>query len=75
MTTTATDLRSHLFGILDSVITSGEPVYLERKGVRIRISRDDGGSRLLRLKKRPTLLCDPEDIIHDNWLTEWKGEL
>lgn len=75
MTTTATDLRAHLFGILDSVIATGEPVYVDRSGVRIRISRDDGLTRLSRLPKRPTLLCEPETLVHNDWSGEWRGDL
>ncbi len=43
---TATQLRAQLYGVLDRVIESGEPQRLDRKGHRLLISLESGGSRL-----------------------------
>jgi antitoxin (DNA-binding transcriptional repressor) of toxin-antitoxin stability system len=75
MNTTATDLRTHLYTWLDRVAQNGEVVEVERKGVIIRISREQTTSRLARLPKRPTMLVDPDSIVDQEWSHAWKGDL
>jgi hypothetical protein len=72
MKTSATDFRSNLFTWLDRVIATGEALEIERKGIKIRIERQDGAPRLSRLPKRPTMVVDPENLVHNDWSTEWK---
>lgn len=55
-TVTLTELRQRLFQLADQVIESGEPLVIERRGVRLRLVREDAaatkGGRLARLKLR-----------------------
>lgn len=51
-----TELRQRLFQLADRVAETGEPLLIERRGVRLRLVRDDAsterGGRLARLKPR-----------------------
>lgn len=73
MTVTASKLRQDIYNILDSVIETGEPVQIARKGRVLRILADPlPGSKLSRIVKRPGLLCDPEELVEIDWSKEWK---
>jgi hypothetical protein len=70
MTTSA--LRRDIYRILDRVIETGEPVIVERKGRRIRISAEDVPSRLDVLVRRPDVVVgSSEDFVHLDWSSEW----
>lgn len=75
MNTTVTDLRSHLYTWLDRVLETGEVLEVRRKGVVLKISREQTVSRLERLPKRPTMLVGPDAIVEQEWSGTWKGEL
>lgn len=52
-----TELRQRLFQLADRVVETGEPLLIERRGVRLRLVRDEEsatkqGGRLARLKPR-----------------------
>lgn len=57
MTITLTELRQHLFKLADQVADTGEPLVIERRGVRLKLVREDaataGTSRLQKLKTQP----------------------
>ena len=57
------DMRSRLFKLADQVVATGEPLLIERKGVRLRLIRDDGPlivrSRLSQLTERVAVLGAP----------------
>jgi hypothetical protein len=74
MQTTATELRTHLYTWLDRIAHTGEVLEVERKGVVIRISRDQSTSRLARLPRRPTMRVDPDSIVDQEWSQSWKGD-
>lgn len=66
-------LRANLYRLLDRVLETGEPLEIERKGARLRITTLEGGDRLARLRPHPDyLLGDPEDIVHLDWSAEWR---
>ena len=71
MKTTATDFRTNLYSYLDKVLETGEPLEIERKGRRIVIISENEPSKLSRLKIRPTINGNPEDIVHMDWSGEW----
>jgi hypothetical protein len=75
MNTTATDLRAHLYSYLDRIVQTGEVLEVRRKGVVLKISREQAGSRLERLPKRPTMLVGPDAIVEQEWAGTWQGEL
>ncbi|MGH8215435.1 MAG: hypothetical protein ACREPZ_07070 [Rhodanobacteraceae bacterium] len=51
-----TELRQRLFQLADRVIETGEPLLVERRGVRLKLVREDAieesGGRLARLRPR-----------------------
>ena len=76
MTVTASKLREDVYNILDSVLSTGEPVEIERKGRILRIvAVPPAGSRLARMKKRPGLINgDPQDLVEIDWSKEWNPD-
>jgi PHD/YefM family antitoxin component YafN of YafNO toxin-antitoxin module len=52
MKITLTELRQNLFRLADQVVDGGEPLVIERRGVRLKLVRDDAlsGGRLQRLQ-------------------------
>lgn len=51
MNLTLTELRQRLFKLADQVIDSGEPLIIERRGVRLKLMREDAPASSSRLKK------------------------
>lgn len=52
MTITLTELRQHLFKLADQVADTGEPLVIERRGVRLKLVREEAASAgISRLKK------------------------
>lgn len=76
MRMTATELRANLYRVLDRVIESGEEVEIERHGRKIRLVRAQAVPQkalLDRLEPHPGFLrCAPEDVVHLDWIGEWK---
>jgi len=69
MKRTATDLRAHLYEVLDQVARTGLPVEITRNGVDLAIVRRD---KVLKSRKVPRTLPnlivgDPDELIHQTW--------
>lgn len=71
MKVTASKLRQEIYTLLDTVLETGIPLEIERKGRLLRIVSDKKPSKLARLKKRSCIVGDPESIIHMDWSKEW----
>jgi hypothetical protein len=70
-----TELRKDIYNILDRIIETGEPVEIERKGAKLKISREETISPLERLKKKDKEKAykgDSDEVIHMDWSKEWK---
>jgi hypothetical protein len=69
------DMRTKLFTLADQVIATGEPLLIERKGVRLRLVRDDSPalvhSRLARLTERVAVLGAP--LSPEESPAQWSG--
>ena len=76
MNVTASKLREDIYNILDSILETGEPVEIERKGRTLRIIAEAPPvSRLARMKKRPGLINgNPEDLAEIDWAANWNPE-
>lgn len=72
MPISASKLQSDIYRILDEVVRTGIPVEIEHDGRILEIVDKDKPKKLERLVARPFLNCDPEDIVHCDWLGEWK---
>jgi hypothetical protein len=76
MRKTATDLRAHLYEVLDHVVLTGEAVLIERKGVELCLVRTDHLKKAKRKSRTPKTLANlivgnPDDLIHMEW--HWSG--
>ena len=74
MSLSLTELRTKLFALADHVIESGEPLLIERRGVRLRLVREDAqaeSGRLSRLAVQSLTLGAP--LAPDESPAEWTG--
>ncbi len=76
MKRTATDLRAHLYEVLDHVAKTGQPVDVVRGGVELCIVRK-GPASPAKAKKVPRrlpdlIVGDPDDLVHIEW--PWNEE-
>lgn len=70
---TASELRAHIFKILDQVIETGVPVEIERKGRIVRLVADVPSSKLTQLVRRDDFIAgEPDDLVHLDWSDEWR---
>jgi len=71
-TLSLTKVRADLYKIVDSVLETGTPVEIERRGKKVRIVPVRAASKLDNLVKRPgTIVGDPEEVVHMDWSGEW----
>lgn len=71
---TLTELRQNLFALADRVIETGEPLVIERRGVRlelVRVSAPAVEGRLARLEPRELVIGEP--LRPDESPAEWSG--
>ncbi|HEX6832059.1 MAG TPA: type II toxin-antitoxin system prevent-host-death family antitoxin [Rudaea sp.] len=64
MTVSLTELRQRLFQLADRVVDTGEPLIVVRRGVRLRLVREDAlvqEGRLANLKPRQAVIGPPLD--------------
>ena len=63
MTVSLTELRQRLFELADQVVDTGEPLIVLRRGVRLRLVREDAAGmhsgRLARLKPQSVVVGRP----------------
>ena len=71
MRLTASRLRQDIYRILDSVLESGVPVEIGRRGKVLRIVPPQECSKLDTLPRRDCLVADPEEIVHVDWSETW----
>ena len=75
MRITGSKLRENVYRILDEALETGTPVEVVRKGKVLKIVPEEPVSKLARLKKRKNVFVgDPDDIIHIDWMKEWREE-
>jgi len=69
MMRTATDLRAHLYEVLDHVAATGEAVHVMRGDVELCIVRkEERASRRKKPRVLPGLIVgDPDALIHIEW--------
>jgi antitoxin (DNA-binding transcriptional repressor) of toxin-antitoxin stability system len=69
MKRTATDLRAHLYEVLDHVAKTGEPVEIVRGGVELCIVRKQKAPRRRGAHRtlRELIVGDPASLVHVEW--------
>lgn len=66
-------LRSDLYRVLDSVIDTGDPVEIRRRGRVLRIVVEPLPRKLDRLVARPGVIVgEPSELVDVNWAGHWK---
>lgn len=80
MIVSVTKLRKELFKLMDQIAQSGEPVFVDRNGIRIKISRDESSeiSKFDRIKKfhgESVLKCPIEEIENIEWDSVWEPHI
>ena len=60
----ATRLRQNLYNILDSVVDTGVPVEVERRGRLLRIVPEKRASKWNRLTAHKIVVGDPDELVH-----------
>ncbi len=73
MAISARRLRRNLYSIPDRVIETGVPVEVQRNGRTLRIVAERTRSKWGRLEARKIVNGDPDDLVHFDWSSEWKG--
>ncbi len=69
----ASRLRSDIYRVLDSVIDTGEPVEIERRGRVVKITVEPVAGKLDRLIERPGVIRgEPGDLVDLEWSSSWK---
>ena len=58
-----TALRNNLFKIVDQVIQTGNPVFIERKGHKLKIVLEEKKSKLNNLESHDCITGDPDDLV------------
>lgn len=75
MTITVTELRQNIFKEVDKVISTGTPIEIVRKGRKLKLVLDAPQSKLSMLTIRNNIVkCSDEELIHNDWLKEWKND-
>lgn len=69
----ASALRRDIYRMLDSVLETGEPVVIERRGRTLRIVAEPPASKLGRLVRRPAAISgDVADLDRVEWSGHWR---
>jgi hypothetical protein len=72
MSVTASQLRQDIYRLLDQVLSTGEPLEIERKGRTLRLVPDEPAGRLSRIQTHPGAINgDPEELVSLDWSPEW----
>lgn len=73
MEISASALRQNIYKTLDSVLETGNPVEINRKGKKLRIIPViEENEKLKNLKSRDIFTTAPENLININTAKEWK---
>lgn len=75
MTVSASQLRQDIYNLLDSVIETGEPLEIERKGTLLRIVPERRIDWIDRIAADPDFIVgDPEDLVSVDWSVSWDAD-
>lgn len=70
---TATALRKDIYTLLDSVLESGIPLEIERKGRKLRIVPEEKSGRLSRLEPHSVVTGNSDDLPDIHFDQNWSG--
>jgi len=74
----ATEFRGKLYYFLDQVLATGEALEIKRHGQVLKIVLEHPKpkkNKLAKLKKHKGVIsCTPEELIQQDWLSEWNED-
>ena len=75
-----TKLRKELFKVMDQIAQGGEPIFVDRNGVRIKIARDEEAKiskfeRMRSFQGESVLRCPIEEIENIEWNSTWEPHI
>jgi len=73
MLVTTSALRQNIYRLLDQVIETGIPIEIKRKGIILKIILSEKKDKLENLKERNIINCEPDELVHIDWSSEWKA--
>lgn len=68
-----TTLRQHLYTVIDKIIATGVPQYVERKGHRVKIVLDEPMNKLDNVSPQKIIVGDPDELVTVR-VDEWDEE-
>ena len=73
MSINLTQLRNNLYQCIDELISTGEPLYIQRKGVRIKILVEKPVAATTKKfpKHANVYVGNSEDLVQMDWSSEW----
>ena len=69
---TPSEFRKDIYNLLDHIIKTGVPIEIKRKGKVLKVVCDEKPQKLNNLQKREIFKCDPDELIYNDWIKEWK---
>ena len=69
----ATKFRQNLYRFLDSVLDTGIPIEIERRGKILKIVPVEKKNKLDNLERLDVTLGNTEDLANIEWSDEWQG--
>jgi hypothetical protein len=72
MTTFVSTLLKNICHIFDNMLNTSIPLEIKRRNRKRQNIPAKLSGKLNNLKKHRVLNCKPEEIIHLDWLEEWK---
>jgi len=76
MTITPTDFRKDLFNLLDTILTTGKTLEINRNGHIFKVIPPKKIKKLDRLIPHPdAVVGDSSDFVSIDWSSEWKPSI
>jgi antitoxin (DNA-binding transcriptional repressor) of toxin-antitoxin stability system len=73
---TATELRAHIYEVLDRVLATGQPREIVRNGQRLLLVPASRPRRdLERRPRRQATTCSPDELVETRWDETWRPDL
>lgn len=72
---TLTELRNDIYNKIGHVIETGVPIEVDYKGHIVHITSAEHPSKLSRITKKDIIVGDPDSIIYNDWIKEWRSDL
>ena len=73
---TATELRAHIYKVIDQVLATGEPREIVRNGQKLLLVPASRPRRTLEQRqRRQATACTPDELVETRWDETWQPDL